>query len=225
MKYPQGRIMVFCKAPEPGRVMTRLAGTLTSQGLDGNAIAVEIHKYLTIERLKHATKENLAPVEMWCSPNKTHPFFKWCENRFPIVLKDQSGGDLGHRMASAFNDALSTQTFAVLIGTDCPGLHAVVIRQACESLSTKKTSVLVPAEDGGYVLVGLSRLQAEIFQGIAWGSDSVFDETCKRLEGEVDILPCLWDIDRLNDLMRLKKESGDMQLNDEFIRYLDSIKF
>lgn len=224
MKYPQGCIMVFCKAPEPGKVMTRLAEGLDEMGLDGGVVAARIHEFLTIERLHKATQDALSPVQLWCSPDKQHPFFRECENHFPLVLKEQFQGDLGERMYLAFEDALSSHPYAILIGTDCPELDGVILDQAFQSLNSRQCSVIGPAEDGGYVLIGLSNQQAEIFHNIEWGSARVCDETLQRLSGEVELLPRLWDLDRIEDLQRLIDESNELNLRSDFIDYLHSIK-
>lgn len=216
--------MVFCKAPEAGKVMTRLAKALTGTGLNGDVIAARIHEYLVLERLKQSTKESLAPVELWCSPGIDHPFFKECENAYPLELKVQAPGDLGERMSYAFDEALASASYAVLIGTDCPGLDSAMINQAFQFLQNKPCSVIGPAEDGGYVLIGLSGRQPDIFRDIEWGSSQVCEETVQRLNGQTEILPCLWDLDRIEDLQRLQKECRNLKLDDKFIDYLDSIE-
>lgn len=216
--------MVFCKAPVAGEVMTRLAKGLNEKGLDGYVIAAKIHEFLTLERLHQATQESLSTVELWCSPDKHHPFFKECENKFPLVLKEQPQGDLGDRMLAAFDDALSTHSFAVLIGTDCPGLDFSTINQALHYISNKQCSVIVPAEDGGYVLIGLSGRQVDIFKDMEWGSPQVCDVTLQRINGQVELLPPLWDLDRITDLERLLRESRKLKLSEDFISYLDSIE-
>ena len=61
-------------------------------------------------------------------------------------------------------------------------------------------------EDGGYVLIGLTRCDARLFEGIAWGGSSVVAETRARLRAlgwtwrELDTL---WDVDRPEDYERL----------------------
>lgn len=223
MLYPQGKLIVFSKAPEPGYVMTRLAQSLEEHGQDGQTIAAKIHEFLVLERLAQATKDNIAPVELWCAPDRSHPFFNFCEDIFPVTLKDQPEGDLGERMEFAFENALSTHAYAVLIGTDCPGMNAYVIRQAFQYLSNKKSSVICPAIDGGYVLIGLEKTQPGIFRNMKWGSSQVFEETRSRLQGSVGVLPSLWDVDRIEDLRKLIDKSGEFGLDEEFTNYLNRL--
>ncbi len=216
--------MVFCKAPEPGKVMTRLAEGLNDFGINGYATAAKIHEFLAQERLKHATSASLSPVELWCAPDRNHPFFKECENTYPVILKEQVRGDLGERMLHAFDDALSTSSYAILIGTDCPGLDASVMSQALKNLDENNCSVFGPAEDGGYILVGLSSQQAGIFRNMEWGNTEVYRKTLERIKGEVMQLPELWDVDRVDDLYRLVETSRELELSQGFIDYLDTLE-
>jgi glycosyltransferase A (GT-A) superfamily protein (DUF2064 family) len=66
--------------------------------------------------------------------------------------------------------------------------------------------VLVPADDGGYVLLGLTRSDKRLFEGIAWGSDTVLADTRARLRAldwRWRELETLWDVDRPEDYQRL----------------------
>jgi len=223
MIYPQGKLLVFSKAPEPGYVMTRLAGSLYDHGLDGANIAAKLHEFLLLERLNQATKDKIAPVELWCAPDKRHSFFSLCEKQYQVTLKDQPHGDLGERMAQAFEETLSTHAFAVLIGTDCPGMNARVIQQAFQCLRDEQGSVIVPAMDGGYVLIGISTPQPEIFTEMEWGTENVFKETCDRIKGRLQVFPHLWDIDHIEDLKKLIVEQKAYDISDNFRCYLEKI--
>lgn len=223
MLYPQSRLMVFCKAPEAGEVKTRLSKTFDERGMNGGKIAASIHEYLAIHTLRNLTKNNCAPVQLWCSPDRSHSFFQQCEDEFKVELKDQGQGDLGERMSRAFDDVLSSYNNAVVIGTDCPILNGSIVEQAFTELYEGSGSVVGPAEDGGYVLLGLSIKQPDIFQGISWGSSQVLDETLKKLSGDVRELPELWDVDRSEDLKRLQREANELELSEDFRRFLESV--
>ncbi|WP_455198845.1 TIGR04282 family arsenosugar biosynthesis glycosyltransferase [Kaarinaea lacus] len=216
--------MIFCKAPEPGKVMTRLAEALNDLELDGYRIAARIHGFLARERLRHATSDDLAPVELWCAPDRNHSFFKECEKDYPVVLKEQIQGNLGERMLHAFDDALSAGFSAILIGTDCPSLDVSVMSQALNYLDEDNCSVIGPAEDGGYILIGLTTRQTAIFRDMEWSNSQVCEKTLLRIQGVVKQLPELWDVDRLEDLYRLAEQSRELELSQEFIDYLDSLE-
>ena len=223
MLFPQSRLMVFCKAPELGKVKTRLSKPFDERGLEGKQIAVETHEYLALHTLRNITETNSAPVQLWCSPDKSHPFFQQCEDEFGVELKNQGQGDLGERMSRAFDDVLSKHDSAVVIGTDCPLLNNSIVEETFTLLQESECSVIGPAEDGGYVLLGLSENQPDIFRGITWGSSQVLDETLKKLSGYVRELPELWDVDRPEDLQRLQREANKLGLSDGFRRFLETV--
>jgi glycosyltransferase A (GT-A) superfamily protein (DUF2064 family) len=70
-------------------------------------------------------------------------------------------------------------------------------------------AVIGPAEDGGYVLIGLRRYAPELFKGVSWGTDLVLKETRERLRvlgWQWHELKERWDVDRPEDMKRLKSE-------------------
>lgn len=222
MLYPQSRLMVFCKAPEAGEVKTRLSKSFGDHEIEGKKFAARLHEYLTLHCLRRITENKVAPVQLWCSPDKSHPFFQQCQNEFNVELKEQGEGDLGERMSRAFDDVLSENATAVVIGTDCPLLSSSIIDRAFTQLEGNKGSVIVPAEDGGYVLLGLSEVQPDIFMEIPWGSSRVFGNTVEKLAGDIQKLPELWDVDRPEDLQRLYREADELGLNDDFRLFLNT---
>jgi rSAM/selenodomain-associated transferase 1 len=122
-----------------------------------------------------------------------------------VDLRSQSGADLGARMAAAFTAHAGP---LLLIGTDCPALQAAHLAAAASALLDDRDNdaVFIPVEDGGYVLVGLRRPQARLFEAIDWGSERVMAQTRQRMS-ELGLrwaeLPTLWDVDRPADLLRL----------------------
>jgi hypothetical protein len=94
---------------------------------------------------------------------------------------------------------------AVLVGSDCPSLGAADLHAAATSLATHD-AVIQPAEDGGYVLVGLARPLPGIFEGIRWGEPNVMRDTRARLRAAAATwreMPVRWDVDRPEDYRRL----------------------
>ena len=176
MNYPQSRILVFAKEPDPGRVMTRLIPLLGAQA------AARLHSRFVHNTLDKACGAGLAPVELWCSPSIETAFFQDCLQRFDITLQLQATGDLGQRMHHATGDALGRGTSAVLVGTDCPGLRAADLEEALAALARGAGAVLGPARDGGYYLVGLSQPVPHLFDSLEWGTATVFPDTVRRLE-------------------------------------------
>ena len=218
MLFPDGRIMVFCKAPEPGKVKTRLANTI------GETAAATIHEYLALHCLKHLVDSRIAPVELWCSPNISHDFFQGCKIELGVTLKTQQGDCLGERMEYAFSSVLPKCDYAIVVGTDCPAMNANYIASAFTELQNHD-SVIGAAEDGGYVLLGLRKPQPQIFANISWGSSKVFEETVARFKGDVEKVPVLWDVDHVNDLIRLRNLADELELGKEFSEYLANLEW
>ncbi len=215
MQYPHARILVFCKAPQTGKVKTRLAKDI------GETAAKAVHEYLAWHCLQQMSGFAVAPVELWCAPDMDHDFFNHCHTELGIPLKQQVGNDLGQRMQHAINETLRNHAPVVLIGTDCPALTADYLQSACVVASQNKT-VIVPAEDGGYVLLGMNKLQPELFVDMPWGTSQVYAETVTRVTGEVETLRPLWDIDYITDLRRLYA-TGDIPLGEPFQTYLETL--
>ncbi len=192
------QVAVFAKAPVAGEVKTRLVPLL------GEAAAAELHETLVRRALATAREAGLGPVSLWCTPDTGHPFFAACAAEFGAALQEQRGGHLGERMARAFERLLANGP-ALLVGSDCPSLLASDLRAAATSLATHD-AVVQPAEDGGYVLVGLARPVRGLFELIRWGEADVMRDTRDRLRSAGATwreLPMRWDIDRPEDYRRL----------------------
>jgi rSAM/selenodomain-associated transferase 1 len=159
--------------------------------------------------LRTAREAALGPVELWCAPDARHPFFRECARDFSVSLHSQGEGELGERMLRAFEAALSRAARVILVGSDIPALSSRYVRDAERALRRKHDAVIGPAEDGGYVLIGLARSDAELFRGVPWGRADVLEETRLRIAalGWRGLeLPALWDADRPEDLERLPEE-------------------
>lgn len=201
LKYPGGRIIVFAKTPQPGAVKTRLAETI---GVDAAAVLYRQLLRFTMLRVDHAA---LAPIQLQVTPSVEHPLFDSLAAQ-GIEVTEQQGADLGERMANALETALAESEFAVLIGTDCPALSVGYMEQACRALIDGAEVVLGPAEDGGYVLIGMRRYRKELFEQIPWSTDRVLAATRDRLatlDCRAVELDTLWDLDRPEDLLRWRR--------------------
>ena len=118
----------------------------------------------------------------------------------------QPDGDLGQRMHTAFR-LHCVDGPLLLIGTDCPALQPAHLRLAARALIEGNDAVICPAEDGGYVLVGLRRPQASLFDAMPWSTDRVMADTRARAQAaglRVRELDTLWDVDLPSDLPRLR---------------------
>ena len=195
-------LVVFAKAPQPGRAKTRLAPLL------GEERAARVHARMIESTLRMAAGAGFRHVELHCAPHSRHSVFPLLARRRALALRTQVRGDLGARMHGAFERALRTADAVVLIGTDCPALRPSDLRAAARALRGGADAVFAPAEDGGYVLIGLRRVSGRLFSGIDWGSDSVMEQTRQRLRElgwRWRELRILWDVDRPEDYERYER--------------------
>lgn len=192
-------VIVFAKAPSAGHAKTRLIPALGASG------AARLAEHLLRNTLEQALAAAIGPVELCVTPDRNHPAFIAALERLPVALTEQGEGDLGLRMARAFERVLSTQAGALLIGTDAPALDAAYLRQAAQALDAAD-AVFGPAADGGYTLVGLKRPAPELFAGMQWSHPRVMADTRERVGAQrlhhVE-LPMLHDIDEPADLVHV----------------------
>lgn len=192
-------IAVLAKAPVPGFAKTRLIPALGAHG------AAVLQERLTERAVATACEAGSGPVVLWGAPDCGHASFRALAGAYPVRLAQQPPGDLGARMLAAIIDAGGP---ALVIGTDCPSLTAHHLRAAAVALRDNET-VVVPAEDGGYVLIGMRRPQPLLFEDMTWSNASVMAETSRRIAAAAlscRALPPLWDVDRPDDVDRLDRE-------------------
>lgn len=171
------QIAIFAKAPVAGQVKTRLEPLL------GQARTVALHRQLIDATLDCARQAALGPLTLWIAGDPALPELVEAAARHGAALRAQRGADLGLRMAAAFDDTLAAHPDdgCLLIGTDCPALTPAHLREAAAALAANDL-VLIPAIDGGYVLIGLNAPQPALFRGITWGSSLVLKATLARAD-------------------------------------------
>jgi hypothetical protein len=150
---------------------------------------------------------SLVPVELWVAPSLDRDVFLELKGRVGLELRGKRGDDLGARMLHAVSLTLKVGDVdaVVLLGTDCPQLSRDHLEHVLLGLRTQD-AVLVPAADGGYVLLGLRRVHRCLFQDIPWSTDRVAPLTRERLWGLGWVwseLEALAHIDRPEDLKLL----------------------
>jgi len=188
---------MLARAPVAGRVKTRLIPALGAQG------ACDLQQLL-LERALQLPAHGFSERFLWLDdlPDANLQAFA---QRLGWTLVEQPAGDLGERMRRIATLGLAESDAVILMGNDCPALDGDYLRAACGALQEQPV-VIGPAEDGGYVLLGLRRIDAALFSDMPWGTERVFDMTLQRLQ-QLDwrpaLLPALWDVDRPEDLSRL----------------------
>lgn len=203
-------LIVFAKYPEAGKCKTRLIGELTAEQ------AAELHRQMTLHTLQwcrqlqaEAKPLQETQVRVYYTGASQAAMAALYGDEFTYV--EQAPGDLGHRLRVAFHDAFTAGAESVLVvGTDCPTLTSPLAQQAFSRLEQNDVCI-VPATDGGYVLLGIAgtavRRDALIdqvaFSDIAWGTETVLEQTVARVIDRgytLSILASQSDVDRPEDL-------------------------
>jgi rSAM/selenodomain-associated transferase 1 len=208
--YPQYRLLVFAKSPVLGAAKTRLQPLLPKE------FSLALHCQLVKTVLTQWSESAICPIDCWLAGDENTFREKIMNDDLPTVqalpLYQQKGCDLGERLAHAikasFTDSSHSKTTAgvFVVGTDCPSLSAQYLQTACSMLE-QYDAVIGPADDGGYVLLGLKAANAKLFKDIEWGKSCVYVQTLARLR-EAKLrhfeLTSLSDIDHPQDLVKLK---------------------
>lgn len=188
---------MLARVPIAGRVKTRMIPALGAQG------ACDLQQLL-LERALQLPAHGFSERFLWLD-DLPGADLQQLAQRFGWTLVEQPAGDLGERMRRIATLGLAESDAVILIGNDCPALDGDYLQAACDALQAQ-TVVIGPAEDGGYVLLGLRSMAASLFSDMPWGTEHVFDLTLQRLQ-QLDwhpaLLPALWDVDRPEDLSRL----------------------
>ena len=197
-------ILLFVKYPEKGLVKRRLSEHLEED------FVVALYKSFVLDHLERVEEVGTPFFICFFPEERKEDFVSWLGRDYEYM--PQTGNDLGWRMMNCFREAFS-QGFdkVILTGSDSPDLPPAFPNEAFRSLGTHDT-VLGPAFDGGFYLIGFRRdsFLPDVFKGISWGAETVFQETMARLEkGErtVHVLPVWHDVDRVDDLKELVKRN------------------
>ena len=179
------------KEPRPGRVKTRLARDI------GATEAAWWYRH-QVTRLLRKLNDSRWDIVLSVAPDRAVESPAW-----PIFLPrmPQGGGDLGARMTRAL---AAVDGPCVLIGSDIPGVTRQIIAKAFSELGSAR-SVVGPAEDGGFWLIGLSHSRfatAELFKDVTWSHNDTLAETIPTLPRPVAIVDTLRDVDTVADLQR-----------------------
>ena len=186
-------LIVFYRNPQLGKVKNRLAATVGEE----RALAI----YLLMAA--HARNISL-PIPV----DKTVYYSEFIDSEDNWLNHDfnkrlQHGSDLGEKMKHAFEESFNLGYESVcIIGTDCLELTDKIVMAAFETLKHNDT-VLGPAVDGGYYLLGMNRFIPDLFNNKTWSTSSVCDDTIedlKRLRYSYQLLPTLHDVDMESDL-------------------------
>jgi len=193
-------VLVFAREPVAGAVKTRLARTI------GAERATRVYCDLLATTLAHAhaawRARIVSRLELWCAGDRDAPFLRGIATAFGAHRYTQCEGDLGARMTHAISDALTRARSVLLIGTDCPLLDPTRLAEASAALASHDV-VLIPAEDGGYVLIGAHAPVA--FRDVRWSTPHALADTLACLDDagkRCASLATAWDVDDAEGLAR-----------------------
>jgi rSAM/selenodomain-associated transferase 2/rSAM/selenodomain-associated transferase 1 len=203
----RAKLQIFAKPPLPGLVKTRLAAAI------GADAATAVYRDLVLRTLGIAASARragiVADVELWVAPDAPPGLLDTWGAQLGIALRTQRGANLGDRMRNALQSSLAEGSPALLIGTDVPGFDIAYLARAAAALQSND-AVVGPAEDGGYVLVGLAR-DVDAFGGVQWSTPEVMAQTRAKLAAASvrwTELPMLWDLDTQDDFVRWQALGG-----------------
>jgi len=193
----QRRVLLFVRAPELGKVKTRL-----EKKLDAGTV-LRLYRCFVQDIMKTLTTGGHGILIFFTPPQKGLAVQVWLGETIPVQA--QTGKTLGDRMRNAFSDVFTTGVDqAVLIGSDLPDFDNRTMDASFEFLN-KKDLVIGPAVDGGYYLIGLRKnaFNNDLFSDIDWGTASVFRQTMGKIHTaglNYHVLPSRQDIDTHDDL-------------------------
>jgi len=187
-------LLIFTRNPELGKCKTRLAAKV------GNEAALDIYSFL----LNHTVSitENLkVDKQVWYSEAIWEDDV-W--NNDTYKKERQEGKDLGERMNHAFEEGFkSGYERIIIIGSDMHDLAQNDLEQAFAMLH-QHDFVVGPAEDGGYYLLGMTKLHPSVFKDKSWGKETVLKATLTNLTLEnYALLPTKNDVDHYEDIQHI----------------------
>jgi rSAM/selenodomain-associated transferase 1 len=196
---------VFAKYWEPGAVKTRLAAAI------GSRRAARLYQAFLVTTLRRMETRADRRVLAYTPLARRDEFLALAGQRW--VAWDQGSGDLGQRIGRFFVQARQQGSLrTVLIGSDSPTLPLEILDDAFLALEQTPV-VLGPSSDGGYYLVGIAGDAPLMFHGISWSSADVWQQTVRRLDElkcPYRVLPAWYDVDELQQLLRLQAELDDL---------------
>lgn len=191
MAKPKNLLLIFTRNPALGKVKKRLAVRT------GDKLALDIYNFL-LRHTASVTGNLQVDKEVWYTENiETEDV--WNEETYR--KKIQKGKDLGQRMEHAFKSGFEQgYQNIIIIGSDLYDLDQNDLEKAFHSLE-ENPYVIGPAQDGGYYLLGMKKLNPVIFKNKSWGTSSVLEKTLKEIDNKpVILLEPRNDIDHFQDI-------------------------
>ena len=197
-KLKNNAVILFARDPILGQVKTRLSSSLDDETI------LRLYICFLEDSLEKIRLVDNTDCFVGISPSSLSGFFNGIEGS-DTRLFNQQGKDLGDKMRQAFVDRFADgYKKVVIIGSDSPSLPVSYINEA---LTSDKDLILGPSTDGGYYLIAMTGKVSAVFDGVAWGTGHVLDETLDRVKKagvSLELLPVWYDVDLPEDLKFLK---------------------
>lgn len=202
-------LVLFAKPPIEGRVKTRLArtvGDLTAYRLYCLFLKWHIETINEIHKVKNRKIRFSTFIYTVTSSDLSLPAAQKLFNKIKKTQKtrfvSQAPGSLGDKMEDAFEKCLKSHDFCIIWGADIPLIHRNHFNLA---LNHNPHACIIPATDGGYSLVSISRQYfiRGIMKNVPWSSEHTLKFQLKQLEKlqiPVDLLEPVPDLDTGRDI-------------------------
>lgn len=197
-------LILFAKAPIAGQVKTRLTSHCSDQQ------AADIASLLIEASIEKALKIWPGQVMLSAAIDIDHPFFKEMTSRYNVSIIQQCDGHLGEKMRHALHGCGYP---AAVMGCDAPHVSTESLRQT-HRLLAQGQSVIGPADDGGYYMLGLSEPADALFEDKAWGTDQVLNltlEAAQEIGCSLNYVSALNDVDEWPDLISAASQVSSLQ--------------
>jgi rSAM/selenodomain-associated transferase 1 len=203
--YEKPTVCILTKPPVAGEVKTRLVPCF------GEAVARDLACSFLVDTVDGCRRLTWARTVV----ATTFPIADEVGQAAGVLdIWDQGGGDLGSRIERVLKRALKSSAVVMLVGADSPGLPNARLEAALDCLKTHD-SVLGPAEDGGFYLLGLKRCPDGLLADLPWSRENTCEKTASRLKEKglsTAFIEPWFDVDRAEDAFRLYEllKSGEI---------------
>jgi len=200
-------LAVMTKAPEAGRVKTRLTPPLSPE--EAASLNICFLRDTAAAILQTSESRPATGVGVYTPPGSESAYSDVLPEAFLLV--PQRGDTFGERLIAATADLLQLGfTSVCLINSDSPTVRATAFAEAVDLLSQPVDRVVLgPSDDGGYYLIGLKKMHRRLFEKIEWSTARVLDQTVAaagELGRPIHFLPTWYDVDDRSTLSRLCQE-------------------
>ena len=201
-------LAVMTKAPQAGRVKTRLTPPLSAEEAASLNICFLRDTAAAISRTCEG--ERAQGVGVYTPRGFESAYSGILPEEF--ILVPQRGDQFGERLAAATDDLFQIGFDSVcLIDSDSPTVPEKAFNQAIELLSLPDDCIVLgPSDDGGYYLIGLKKAHHRLFERIDWSTERVLEQTtaaARAIDLPVHLLPTWYDVD---DRMTLARLCGEL---------------